>query len=205
MVLYIPIPYPMAHSAEPPPCLETFRFRVCVFALFSGVVFFWIEFVLGSISSFCGSVLFILCILAKVFWTQFLINYVFVFTSFVSFLVPNLGGTPPSGTTFWGPGRLWDSRGGPGWIFRRFLMDFGLQFEVPGRSFSVLFEHYFLCVFQDASGSAFWSILLHLGSHFGVIFVTFRRPWDLWFLLPLQCENVVFVFEGPRWPVSAPF
>ena len=58
----------------------------------------------------------------------------------------------------------------------RFLMDFGLPFGVPGRSFSALFEHYFLCAFPDASGSAFCSIWLNFGSNFGVIFVTFRRP-----------------------------
>ena len=54
------------------------------------------------------------------FWTQFLINYVFVFTSFVTFLVPNLGGTPLPGPHFEvqaGPETLW---GAQGWLLDDF-------------------------------------------------------------------------------------
>ena len=121
-------------------------------------------------------------VLGSVFWSNLIIFVIVFDTVFCRFFV-----LWAIILEAWGQlgrllGTLEASSGTLGWprsLLHRFLWDFCVRCGDPGHSFSSLFEYVFLSVFRDVSGTAFLSIWVHFGSHFGVILSLFGDPWDL--------------------------
>ena len=112
----------------------------------------------------------------------------FLFRFFFCVFLGSFGGVPPSGTTFSGQRVPADPPGGPETVFWRFLVNFGLRFGGPGRSFFGLFGDFFLVFFGYGSGDAFRRIL-------GRFWEVFRCYLGAFLEIPGFCD-----FTAPAMP-----